>query len=305
MTHIRFRGEKRPRHHIQSLLTLKTFSRLLSVSGTFGFRSAIIKLPVSYCEMASQYIQNSEIPFKPIVDEENPLYCPAESASKYLKSIANDAKIRKYKKPNGKIAKKNKKITVSSFAKMLAQVAVVMQKEKEGKEKITLPLSQISTNDCYDYGTPPLAGRPVRKTRKDRAAQSLLNKIPDPQLVQDLSPNCHSISISLPEIPSPPSTISHPNSTFTISNGTVPSPIAPLVPPGLETLQVKIEPQEDLRKSQFDTIACTQPAEKSLEKRKKRNLQDAFPELLEKPAKSSRSFTCEPQSDSSNPFLFL
>lgn len=257
--------------------------------------------------MVSTCTRTSEIPPKPIVDAENPLYCPAEPASKYLKSIASDARIRKHKKHDEKTAKK--KITVSSFVKMLAQVAVVMQKEKGGKEKIILPLSQVSTSDCLDYGTPlPPAGRPIRKTRKDRAAQSFLNKIPDPPIL-DPSPDFHSISISLPEIPSPTSTTSHPNSTFTDSNHTfLPSPTAPLVPPGLGLLQVKTEPQEvNLRKPQSDTIAYNQlTLKKSPEKRKKkRNLEEAFPELLKEPAKFARSFTCEPQPKPGNVFSLV
>ncbi|KAF9077320.1 hypothetical protein BDP27DRAFT_1312194 [Rhodocollybia butyracea] len=244
----------------------------------------------------------SEIPPKPIIDVENPLYCPTESASTYLKSIATTgAKIQKSEKHEKRMTKKKgQKISVSSFMKMLTQVAVVMaQKEK-------IPLS-LSTSDCHDYGTPSLPSptrRPVRKTRKDRAAQSLHKKMPElPEFRQDPSPNVHSISISLPKMPiddwlsaSPASTICFPNPTFTdISDGSCSTltPTAPLVPPGL-SLQVKSEPQEPSLKSQSNPTSATRikPFTANSKQKNKRSLQDAFPDLF-KPTNCSRSFSCD------------
>ncbi|KIK68772.1 hypothetical protein GYMLUDRAFT_733748 [Collybiopsis luxurians FD-317 M1] len=256
----------------------------------------------------------SEIPPKPIVDTENPLYCPAESASKYLKSIAtNESKIRKAKLQDDKDSKgfkgrKDKGITVSSFVKMLTQIAVVMQKEK-GKEKLALSLSHISANDCHDYGTPPIpspARRPIRKTRKDRAAQAFL-KLSGPNLVphEELSPEFDSISISLPKVPvddvlslSPTSTISLPNSTRTdvSTENLTTKTLSPLVPPGLG--QVDTLPQANLTKPRPLNAPQAKQVSATIGKRmvQKRSLEVAFPELLRQPAKFARSFTCDPQS---------
>ncbi|KAJ3908841.1 hypothetical protein F5879DRAFT_998455 [Lentinula edodes] len=254
----------------------------------------------------------SEIPAQPMIDMENPLYCPAESASKYLKSITTGGGIRKLrKKEKSMIFKgtKEKKIIVSSFSKMLAQVAIAMQKEKENqgfKETSSLSLSKVSTSDCYDYGTP--ARRPVRKTRKDRAAQSLLEaKLVTPVSRRGHSPNLHSISISLPKIPtddllssSSASTLSLPFtdvSSETSLNET-PSPITPPLPPGLG-YQIKSEPTEqvedNIRKPQSSFNAHFQQVkiEAPVLKKTKRSLEEAFPELLKNPFTSTRSFTSD------------
>ncbi|KAJ4470659.1 hypothetical protein C8J55DRAFT_522360 [Lentinula edodes] len=204
---------------------------------------------------------------------------------------------------------KEKKIIVSSFSKMLAQVAIAMQKERENqgfKETSSLSLSKVSTSDCCDYGTP--ARRPVRKTRKDRAAQPLLEaKLVTPVSRRGFSPNMHSISISLPKIPtddllpsSPASTLSLPFtdvSTETSLNETL-YPITPPLPPGLG-YQIKSESTEqvrdNIRKPQSNLNAHFQQVkiEAPVLKKTKRSLEEAFPELLKNPFTSTRSFTSD------------
>ncbi|KAJ4000694.1 hypothetical protein F5050DRAFT_368370 [Lentinula boryana] len=257
----------------------------------------------------------SELPPRPIVDTQNPLYCPAESASEYLQSIKTGGGIRKLSK-KGKLTsllgKKGKKITVSSFSKMLAQAAVAMRKEKEnhsGRKELALSLSQISANDSHDYGTPKR--RPIRKTRKDRAAQSLVKeKLLTPSPQHNISPTFHSICVSLPKIPiddllseSPTSTISLPftdaSADSSITNSI--SPSVPLAPPGLN-LQTKHEPphESDIGQQQPKSSACIQQTKNETfipEKQKKRSLEEAFPELLKKPSMFHRSIPVELQPE--------
>lgn len=247
-----------------------------------------------------------------MIDIENPLYCPAESASKYLKSITTGGGIRKLRKKEQSMkikGMKEKKIIVSSFSKMLAQVAIAMQKEKENqgfKETSSLSLSKVSTSDCYDYGTP--ARRPVRKTRKDRAARSVLEaKLVTPVSRPGLSPNLHSISISLPKIPTDDLLTSSSASTLSLpltdvssetSLNETPSPITPPLPPGL-AYQIKYGPTEqvedNIRKIQSNFNAHFQQVkiEAPVLKKTKRSLEEAFPELLKNPFTSTRSFTSD------------
>ncbi|KAJ3728087.1 hypothetical protein DFJ43DRAFT_1194373 [Lentinula guzmanii] len=250
----------------------------------------------------------SELPPRPIVDTQNPLYCPAESASPYLQSIKTGGGIQKLNK-KGKLTnllgKKGKKITVSSFSKMLAQAAVAMRKEKEnhsGRKESALSLSQISSNDStHDYGTPER--RPIRKTRKDRAAQSpVKEKLLTSSPQHNISPTFYSICVSLPKIPiddllseSPTSTISLPFTDASADSCITDSisPSVPLAPPGLN-LQTKHEPphESDIGQQQPKSSACVQQTKNETfipEKKKKRSLEEAFPELLKKPSMFKRS----------------
>ncbi|KAF5386481.1 hypothetical protein D9757_005899 [Collybiopsis confluens] len=247
-----------------------------------------------------------EIPIVPSIDPENPLYCPEESASKYLKSIlANGSRIRKTKRHNHPTKGRKEQGAVSSFVKMLAQVVVSKQKGKF-REELGLPLSEISTDHCHNYGTPakilPALRRPIRRTRKDRAAQVLLKLAGSALIREDLSPELNSISISLPQVPvddfhspSSISTISLSNSVCVdVSTESLATKIeSPLAPPGLA--QVKMEPWEydgsprsqNLVQSKQLTLASAE------QKKRKRSLEEAFPELLTEPAKFARSFVCE------------
>ncbi|KAJ3742563.1 hypothetical protein DFH05DRAFT_1501226 [Lentinula detonsa] len=257
----------------------------------------------------------SELPPRPIVDTQNPLYCPAESASDYLQSIKTGGGIRKLNK-KGKLTnllgKKGKKITVSSFSKMLAKAAVAMRKEREnhsGRKELALSLSQISSNDSHDYGTPER--RPIRKTRKDRAAQSpVKEKLLTSSPQHNISPTFYSICVSLPKIPiddllseSPTSTISLPFTDASADSCITDSisPSVPLAPPGLN-LQTKHEPphESDIGQQQPKSSACVHQTKNETfipEKKKKRSLEEAFPELLKKPSMFNRSIPVDLQPE--------
>ncbi|KAJ3777770.1 hypothetical protein FB446DRAFT_841389 [Lentinula raphanica] len=258
---------------------------------------------------------SSALASQPVVDLENPLYCPAESVSKYLQLFTTDEGVRKLnrnEKPSKGRRKNGKKMTISSFSKMLAQVALAMRKDKKGrsvKEQSAFSLSRLSPDECHNYGT-PARRRPIRKTRKDPAAQSFLDAklflTPSPQ--RGLSPALHSLSISLPKAPtdnllssteSPTSTISLSLTSDVSTETCITKSMSPRKPPGLGLL-IEAEPSQrlNIKRNDLKPIHAQGITDQlALAMIKKRSLEEAFPELMKNTTVPSRSFSVEPKQE--------